>query len=136
MKKIALATAFAMAATTAFADNPAPALMEAPVVPAPEAASSSASGWVLPALLLIALAAAADKIFANKASIVGSIGVVMSGFGFVDAIEKLGIERRLLFSGESKALMDPFMPLGFLEKEHMQKILDKIQYLDVLFEKK
>ena len=61
MKKIALATALAMAATTAFAGNPAPALMEAPVVPAPEAASSSASAWVLPALLLIALAAAADK---------------------------------------------------------------------------
>jgi hypothetical protein len=62
MKKIALATAFAMAATSAFAGNPAPATMEAPVVPAPEAAaSSSASGWVLPALLLIAIAAAADK---------------------------------------------------------------------------
>ena len=80
------------------------------------------------------IAAAADKIFANKASIVGSIGVVMSGFGFVDAIEKLGIERRLLFSGESKALMDPFMPLDFLEKEHMQKILDKIhqQFISVV----
>ena len=61
MKKIALATAFAMAATSAFAGNPAPATMEAPVVPAPEAASSSASGWVLPALLLIAIAAAAAK---------------------------------------------------------------------------
>lgn len=59
MKKIALATAFAMAATSAFAGNPAPATMEAPVVPAPEAAS--ASGWVLPALLLIAIAAAANK---------------------------------------------------------------------------
>ena len=61
MKKIALATAFAMAATSAFAGNPAPATMEAPVVSAPESASSSASGWVLPALLLIAIAAAADK---------------------------------------------------------------------------
>ena len=61
MKKITLATAFAMAATFAFARNPAPATMEAPFVPAPEAASSPASGWVLPALLLIAIAAAADK---------------------------------------------------------------------------
>ena len=60
MKKIALATAFAMAATSAFAGNPAPATTEAPVVPAPEAAAS-ASGWVLPALLLIAIAAAANK---------------------------------------------------------------------------
>ena len=60
MKKIPLATAFAMAATSAFAGNPAPATMEAPVVPAPEAAAS-ASGWVLPALLLIAIAAAANK---------------------------------------------------------------------------
>jgi hypothetical protein len=58
MKKIALATAFAMAATSAFAGNPAPVTMEAPVVPAPEAA---ASGWVLPALLLITTAAAANK---------------------------------------------------------------------------
>ena len=50
-----------MAATSAFAGNPAPATMEAPVVPAPEAAASSASGWILPALLLLAIAAAADK---------------------------------------------------------------------------
>ena len=54
------------------------------------------------------IAVAADKIYANKASIVGSIGVVLSGFGFVDAIEKLGIERRLLHSGEHKALMETF----------------------------
>ena len=56
MKKITLATAFAMAATSAFAGNPAPATMEAP-----EAAASSASGWVLPMLLLIAIAAAVGK---------------------------------------------------------------------------
>jgi|TARA_B100001996_G_scaffold242999_1_gene188074 protease-4 len=80
------------------------------------------------------IAVAADKIFANKASIVGSIGVVMSSFGFVDAIEKLGIERRLLFSGESKALMDPFMPLDFFEQKHMQEILEKIhqQFISVV----
>ena len=61
MKKIALATAFAMAATSAFAGNPVPATTEAPVVPAPEAAASSASSWVIPVLLLLAIAAAADK---------------------------------------------------------------------------
>ena len=60
MKKIALATAFTMAATSAFAGNPTPATMEAPIVPAPEAASS-ASGWIFSALLLSAIAAAADK---------------------------------------------------------------------------
>jgi protease-4 len=80
------------------------------------------------------IAVAADKIYANKASIVGSIGVVMSSFGFVDAIEKLGIERRLLHSGEHKALMDPFEPLDFYEEAHMQKLLDKIhqQFISVV----
>ncbi len=80
------------------------------------------------------IAVAADKIYANRASIVGSIGVVMSGFGFVDAIEKLGIERRLLHSGEHKALMDPFEPLDFYEESHMQKLLDKIhqQFISVV----
>ena len=60
MKKIALATAFAMAATSAFAGNPALATTEATVVPAPEAAAS-ASSWVIPVLLVLAIAAAADK---------------------------------------------------------------------------
>jgi protease-4 len=80
------------------------------------------------------IAVAADKIYANKASIVGSIGVVMSSFGFVDAIEKLGIERRLLHSGEHKTLMDPFEPLDFYEEAHMQKLLDKIhqQFISVV----
>ena len=80
------------------------------------------------------IAVAADKIYANKASIVGSIGVVLSGFGFVDAIEKLGIERRLLHSGEHKALMDPFEPLDFYEEAHMQKLLDIIhqQFISVV----
>ena len=80
------------------------------------------------------IAVAAEKIYANKASIIGSIGVVMSGFGFVDAIEKLGIERRLLYSGNHKTLMDPFTPLDFYEQKHMQKILDKIhqQFISVV----
>jgi signal peptide peptidase SppA len=56
------------------------------------------------------LACAADEIFASKASIVGSIGVVSSGFGFDKAIEKLGVQRRLYTSGDNKAILDPFLP--------------------------
>ena len=60
--------------------------------------------------------------------------ILESSFSILDAIEKLGIERRLLFSGESKALMDPFLPLDFFEEKHMQKILDKIhqQFISVV----
>ena len=56
------------------------------------------------------LACSADEIFASKASIIGSIGVVSSGFGFDKAIQKLGVERRLYTSGENKAILDPFLP--------------------------
>jgi len=72
------------------------------------------------------IASAADKIYADKASIVGSIGVRMDNFGFVDAIEKLGIERRTLTSGENKALLDPFLPVNEKAKEHMQVMLGEI----------
>ncbi len=72
------------------------------------------------------IAAAADKIYANRASIVGSIGVIMAGFGFVDAIEKLGIERRLLHAGKNKGFMDPFQPLKQNEASHIQGLLDEI----------
>ena len=56
------------------------------------------------------LACAADEIFARKASIIGSIGVVSSGFGFDKAIKKIGVDRRLYTSGENKAILDPFLP--------------------------
>ena len=56
------------------------------------------------------LACSADEIFASKASIVGSIGVVSSGFGFDKAIQKIGVERRLYTSGDNKAILDPFLP--------------------------
>ena len=72
------------------------------------------------------VAAAADKIFANRASIVGSIGVRMDSFGFVDAIRKLGIERRLLTAGDHKALLDPFLPLSTMERDHVQRLLDEL----------
>lgn len=78
------------------------------------------------------IASAADKIYADKASIVGSIGVRMDNFGFVDAMEKLGIERRLLTAGENKALLDPFLPENEKAKAHMQVMLTEIhqQFID------
>ena len=79
-------------------------------------------------------AAAADKIFANESSIVGSIGVRMDGFGFVGTLDKLGIERRLLTAGEHKALLDPFSPEDPVEKEHVQSLLDEIheKFIDIV----
>ncbi len=85
------------------------------------------------------IAAAADSIYADKASIVGSIGVTMSpfsmsSFGFTEAMKKLGIQRRLLTSGESKSLLDPFSPLKPEETEHIKKMLDNIhsQFIDAV----
>ncbi len=81
-------------------------------------------------------AVAADKIYADKASIVGSIGVRMDSFGFVEALDKLGIERRLMTAGEHKALLDPFLPESSYEKKHVQTLLDEIhqQFIDVVKE--
>ncbi|WP_303289261.1 S49 family peptidase [Marinobacter sp. SS5-14b] len=56
------------------------------------------------------IAAAADEIYANRASLVGSIGVVAGGFGFTELMEKLGVDRRLYTAGENKAFLDPFSP--------------------------
>ena len=72
------------------------------------------------------IAAAADKIYVNKASIVGSVGVLMDGFGFVGAMDKLGIERRLLTAGENKGFLDPFSPQSDKQKQHAQEMLDEI----------
>jgi len=72
------------------------------------------------------VAAAADKIFVDKASIVGSIGVLMDGFGFTGTMEKLGVERRLLTAGESKGFLDPFSPQNAQHKEHAQQMLGEI----------
>jgi len=78
------------------------------------------------------IASAADKIYADKASIVGSIGVRMDNFGFVEAIDKLGVERRTLTAGENKALLDPFLPENEKAKAHMQTMLTEIhqQFID------
>ncbi len=70
------------------------------------------------------IAAAADQIYADKASLVGSIGVLMNGFGFVDSMEKLGVERRLLTAGEHKGFLDPFSPLKESDVEHMRTVLE------------
>jgi protease IV len=72
------------------------------------------------------VAAAADRIYADKASVVGSIGVRMDGFGFVDSLDKLGIERRLLTAGENKGFLDPFSPLDEAHVEHVRKVLAEI----------
>ncbi|WP_455198431.1 S49 family peptidase [Kaarinaea lacus] len=72
------------------------------------------------------IASAADEIYADKASIVGSIGVLMDGFGFVDALDKLGIERRLMTAGKHKGVLDPFSPLKKDEVDHVQGLLDSI----------
>lgn len=78
------------------------------------------------------IAAAADEIYADRASLVGSIGVTSAGFGFVDLMHKLGIERRNLTSGEHKSFLDPFSPLKENEKQFWQKVLDTThqQFID------
>ena len=80
------------------------------------------------------IAAAADKIYVDKASIIGSIGVIMDGWGFTGTMEKLGVERRALTSGENKAFLDPFSPVDEKQKRHAQSMLDEIhkQFIDVV----
>lgn len=82
------------------------------------------------------IAAAADAIYVDKASIVGSIGVLMDGFGFTGTIEKLGVERRLLTAGENKAILDPFSPPNEQHRQFAQSMLDEIhqQFIDVVRE--
>jgi protease-4 len=70
--------------------------------------------------------AAADRIYADKASIVGSIGVLMNSFGFTDAMKKLGVERRLLTAGEHKGFLDPFSAMKPEDRVHAQKLLNRI----------
>jgi protease-4 len=80
------------------------------------------------------IAVAADKIFVDKASIVGSIGVLMDGFGFTGTMEKLGVERRLLTAGENKGFLDPFSPQDVKQRAHAQVLLREIhqQFIDVV----
>jgi len=72
------------------------------------------------------IAVSADQVYVDKASIVGSIGVLMDGFGFVGAMEKLGVERRLLTAGTNKAMLDPFSPLNPQHEAYAHAMLDQI----------
>lgn len=80
------------------------------------------------------VAAATDRIFVNKASVVGSIGVLMDGFGFTGTMEKLGIERRLLTAGANKGFLDPFSPQAEEHKSHAKVLLGDIhaQFIEVV----
>lgn len=80
------------------------------------------------------VAAAADKIFVDKASIVGSIGVLMDGFGFTGTMEKFGIERRLLTAGNNKGFLDPFSPINADQKAYAESMLTDIhkQFIEVV----
>ncbi|HSN33383.1 MAG TPA: S49 family peptidase [Ideonella sp.] len=80
------------------------------------------------------VAAAADDIYVDKASVVGSIGVLMDGFGFVGAMNKFGIERRLLTAGENKGMLDPFSPLSDKDRAYAQGLLEEIhqQFIKVV----
>ncbi|MFZ4479015.1 MAG: S49 family peptidase [Rhodoferax sp.] len=80
------------------------------------------------------IAVAADRIFVDKASIVGSIGVLMDGFGFTGLMDKLGVERRLMTAGENKGFLDPFSPQTERQRAFAQTMLDQIhkQFIDVV----
>jgi protease IV len=72
------------------------------------------------------IAAATDRIYVDKASVVGSIGVLMDGFGFTGLMEKLGVERRLLTAGENKGFLDPFKPMSEQERAFAQQLLRQV----------
>ena len=82
------------------------------------------------------VAAGADKIFVDKASIVGSIGVLMDGFGFTETMQKLGVERRLLTAGENKGFLDPFSPVDAEQQAFAKQMLEEIhgQFIGVVRE--
>jgi protease-4 len=82
------------------------------------------------------MAVAADEIYVDKASIVGSIGVLMDGFGFTGTMEKLGVERRLITAGENKGMLDPYSPLQPRQRAYAQTMVDEIhqQFIAVVKE--
>ena len=82
------------------------------------------------------IAVAADRIYVDKASIVGSIGVLMDGFGFTGIMKKVGVERRLLTAGENKAILDPFSPVNPKHQAFAQQMLNQIhqQFIAVVRE--
>ena len=82
------------------------------------------------------VAAGADRIYVGKASIVGSIGVLMNGFGFTGLMDKLGVERRLITAGENKGMLDPFSPLREKDKQYVDTLMKDIhdQFIGVVRE--
>lgn len=80
------------------------------------------------------IAAASDRIHVNRASIVGSIGVLIDGFGFTGTMDKLGVERRLMTAGDNKGFLDPFSPQDERQRAHAQLLLDDIhrQFIEVV----
>lgn len=101
------------------------AIHQKPVYAVVEEACASAAYYV---------AVSADKIFVDKASIVGSIGVLMDGFGFTGLMDKLGIERRLMTAGENKGFMDPFSSQTPVQRQYAQSMLNQIhqQFIEVV----
>jgi protease IV len=80
------------------------------------------------------VAAAADKIYVNQSSMIGSIGVLLDSFGFTEGMKKIGVERRLLTAGEHKGLLDPFSPMNEKERVHIQTMLKEVhnQFIDAV----
>ena len=101
------------------------ALHQKPVYAVVEESCASAAYYI---------AVAADKIYVDKASIVGSIGVLMDGFGFTGLMDKLGVERRLMTAGENKGFLDPFSPQTEPQRQYAQALLDQIhlQFIDAV----
>src|SRR5207237_7953430 len=82
------------------------------------------------------VAAGADRIYVSKSSIVGSIGVLMNGFGFTGLMDKLGIERRLITAGEHKGMLDPFSPLDEKDRQYAKQLMEEVhlQFIGVVRE--
>jgi protease-4 len=82
------------------------------------------------------VAAGADRIYVSKSSVVGSIGVLMNGFGFTGLMDKLGVDRRLITAGENKGMLDPFSPVQEKDVEHAKKLVNDIhqQFIAVVRE--
>jgi protease IV len=82
------------------------------------------------------VAVGADRIYVNKASIVGSIGVLMNGFGFTGLMDKLGVERRLITAGENKGMLDPFSPVDKKDMAHAKELIHDVheQFISVVRE--
>ena len=93
------------------------AIYKKPIYAVVEESCASAANYI---------AVATDQIYVDKASIVGSIGVLMDGFGFTGLMDKLGVERRLMTAGENKGFLDPFSPQTEAQRKHAQSMLNQI----------